>query len=72
MGSKDKGYVIGNSEVIWTTHNSFAKQEPIQIENVKTKDSDSDAFHFISYVPYNGRLYELDGLQNGPIDLGEC
>merc|ERR1712088_894319 len=29
-----------------------------------------EAFHFVSYVPINGRLYELDGLKSYPIDHG--
>ena len=29
-----------------------------------------EAFHFVSYVPINGRLYELDGLKPYPIDHG--
>ncbi len=28
------------------------------------------AFHFVSYVPINGRLFELDGLKKFPIDHG--
>lgn len=29
-----------------------------------------DSFHFVSYVPINGRLYELDGLKRFPVDHG--
>ena len=30
-----------------------------------------EAFHFVSYVPIGGRLFELDGLKPYPIDHGK-
>jgi len=41
-------------------------------EDPRSKEEDEDVFHFIGYVPYEGQLYELDGLQAGPISFGEC
>ncbi|XP_031138292.1 ubiquitin carboxyl-terminal hydrolase isozyme L5 isoform X2 [Sander lucioperca] len=66
-----KGLALSNSEVIRQVHNSFARQQMFEFD-AKSTAKDEDAFHFVSYVPVNGRLYELDGLREGPIDLGAC
>lgn len=71
LDSQIKGLTIGNSEVIRLAHNSFARQEPFDIIQTKSTKED-EAFHFISYVPFKNNIYELDGLQHGPIHHGEC
>ncbi len=35
-----------------------------------TSNTSNEIFHFICFVPINGRLYELDGLKPYPIDHG--
>jgi ubiquitin carboxyl-terminal hydrolase L5 len=73
LDAETKGMAIGESPTIRDAHNSFARPEPfIGDETVRTATDKDDVFHFVAYVPHNGRVYELDGLKRGPILLGEC
>lgn len=73
MNPEDKGHAIGNMPELARAHNSHARPEPRHlpekqqgISTVRTME----AFHFVSYVPINGHLFELDGLKPYPIDHG--
>eukprot|EP00762_Andalucia_godoyi_P002262 ANDGO_07565.mRNA.1 Ubiquitin carboxyl-terminal hydrolase 2 len=65
-----KGLAINNSELIRVTHNSYAPQQAFDVDRSKQTSDDDELFHFIAYVPVNGIVYELDGLQEGPFILG--
>jgi len=65
-----KGLSIGNSEAIRRAHNSFRQQSSFEIVQDED-DKKGDAFHFVGYVCVNNKVYELDGLKQGPILVGD-
>ena len=66
-----KGEAISNSDMIKDAHNSFARPEPFGLDDTKKSPSGKgDAYHFIAFVPFQGKVYEIDGLKAGPIVLG--
>uniref|UniRef100_A0A7E4ZVK1 Ubiquitin carboxyl-terminal hydrolase n=1 Tax=Panagrellus redivivus TaxID=6233 RepID=A0A7E4ZVK1_PANRE len=64
----NRGLCLSNSEHIRTMHNSFARQTLFELD-IKNTGKD-DNYHFVTYVPFKGRVYELDGLREAPIDHG--
>ncbi|KAH6677532.1 ubiquitin carboxyl-terminal hydrolase [Halenospora varia] len=38
----------------------------------RKKDDEDSGFHFVAYVPINGIVWRLDGLQRQPVSLGSC
>ncbi|KAJ1801057.1 hypothetical protein LPJ59_000591 [Coemansia sp. RSA 2399] len=65
-----RGLALTNCDELRTVHNSFQRIESFLNDIHRPATEDDDVFHFVSYVPVNGRLYELDGLKPAPIDHG--
>ncbi|KAL5013369.1 hypothetical protein ScPMuIL_007639 [Solemya velum] len=73
MNPQNKGFAIGNMPELARAHNSHARFEPQHLPEKQQGISTTrtmEAFHFVSYVPVNGHLFELDGLKPFPIDHG--
>ena len=83
MSAENRGLAIGNTPELAAAHNSHACIYDIpdcgseKMPAATTARSlanqvrvTADSFHFVSYVPIRGRLYELDGLKRFPVDHG--
>lgn len=76
MSPENKGWAIGNTPELARAHNAHATTQAAKPKNenkaptISTGRFTGETFHFVSYVPINGRLYELDGLKPFPIDHG--
>ncbi|XP_059620268.1 ubiquitin carboxyl-terminal hydrolase calypso [Phlebotomus argentipes] len=74
MCPENKGWAIGNTPELACAHNSHAmpqaKRRLDKSSGVSTGRFTGEAFHFVSFVPINGHLFELDGLKPFPMDHG--
>jgi len=64
-----KGLSLTNADKLREVHNSFARQNMFEFDS-KAVEKDDDVYHFVAFVPFKGRVYELDGLREGPVDHG--
>jgi ubiquitin carboxyl-terminal hydrolase L5 len=68
-----RGVAISGSQEIRVAHNSFRRPDAFLNEEKVVKDeAGGEAFHFVAYLPYKSKVYELDGLQPGPIEIGSA
>nr|CAQ53274.1 CG1950-PA [Drosophila simulans] len=65
-----RGQCLAKEERIRKVHNSFARPELFVVED-SADSEDVDCYHFVGFMPIKGKLYELDGMKEGPIELGE-
>jgi len=77
MNPENKGWAIGNTPELARAHNSHATPKSNKLHIATTTPGvtttgrfTSEAYHFVSYVPINGHLYELDGLKPYPMNHG--
>lgn len=56
--------ILPGSWTNFTTPINFVRPEPA-FSDGSGKGKPEDIYHFVSYVPAHGRLYELDGLKAG-------
>lgn len=70
-----KGEAISSSEEIRKVHNRFARPDSFlqegKVYNLQNHQHE-DVFHFVAYIPHekSNTVFELDGLQNGPVKVG--
>ncbi|EGG12869.1 uncharacterized protein MELLADRAFT_54572, partial [Melampsora larici-populina 98AG31] len=69
LDPQTRGEVLTNSEKLRTVHNSFSRPNPFHSDEPQSLTSE-DAYHFITYIPVQGKLYELDGLKALPVSHG--
>ncbi|PBK85968.1 cysteine proteinase [Armillaria gallica] len=45
--------------------------QPSSMPKPPPEEGDEETYHFISYVPAYSKLWELDGLKSGPLEVGD-
>ncbi|CAG9574508.1 putative ubiquitin carboxyl-terminal hydrolase [Leishmania major strain Friedlin] len=65
-----RGSLLDSFDELREAHNSFAPQSAFTKDGPSPKDA--DVYHFVSFVYRHGHIWELDGLQEGPLQCREA
>ncbi|CAO3599225.1 unnamed protein product [Absidia cylindrospora] len=60
-----KGLSLSNSQALRKSHNLVGRSWPEQ-------SNQKPVYHYVSYLPFGGYLWELDGFKKAPLQLGPC
>ncbi|KAA6402886.1 MAG: putative ubiquitin carboxyl-terminal hydrolase [Streblomastix strix] len=71
FSSKERGQFLANDQKIREAHNAFVGKTLFQMEQDDSRKGTQDAYHFISYVPVDGFIFELDGLAELPVKISD-
>ncbi|KAG5477697.1 hypothetical protein LSCM1_04991 [Leishmania martiniquensis] len=70
LDSEMRGSLLDSFDELREAHNSFAPRTAF--ENDGPAQKDADTYHFVSFVYLHGHIWELDGLQDGPLQCREA
>ncbi|CCW66077.1 unnamed protein product [Phytomonas sp. Hart1] len=62
-----RGTQIGSWERLREAHNSFAQPMLLEKEGASSSRDGEESYHFESFIYRNGGIWELDGMQDGPV-----
>lgn len=65
-----RGSLLDSFDELREAHNSFAPQSAFTKDGPSPKDA--DVYHFASFVYRHGHIWELDGMQEGPLQCREA
>lgn len=78
-----RGYTVTNHDFLRRIHNSFSRRMDMLVSDAwlegeaqsrevagKEADENESGFHFVAFVPIQGDLYKLDGLDRQPVKIG--
>ncbi|AYU79124.1 ubiquitin carboxyl-terminal hydrolase [Leishmania donovani] len=65
-----RGSLLDSFDELREAHNSFAPHSAFTKDGPSPKDA--DVYHFASFVYRHGHIWELDGLQEGPLQCREA
>jgi ubiquitin carboxyl-terminal hydrolase L5 len=70
MDPQMRGMAITSSDWLREAHNALSPPSAISLDGLGLPKTTEDAYHFVVYLPVLGCLYELDGLNQYPLNHG--